>query len=264
MSLPTPYYQSERVTLYHGDCLAILPNIEGVGGLVTDPPYSSGGMVRGDRMASTRAKYQSSDVVTEFPSFTGDNRDQRGFAYWCVLWLAACRDAMHPGSMACVFTDWRQLPSTTDAFQSGGFVWRGIVPWDKVNARPVPGRFRAQAEYMVWGSNGPREMNTKADNVVYGDGVLRVRTPPTADREHATQKPVELLESIIRVACNIGEAVLDPFTGSGTTGVACIKTGRKFIGIEIDEKYCEIAAKRIQQAEREAAEMLPAHTLGVL
>ena len=65
-----------------------------------------------------------------------------------------------------------------------------------------------------------------------------------------------LCERWVRYICPNDGLVLDPFTGSGTTGVACIKTGRRFIGIEIDEKYCEIAAKRIQAAERESAERL--------
>jgi len=145
-----------------GDCLDVLRSMPdaSVDAVVTDPPYSSGGMVRGDRMGTTRDKYQSSDVQTEFESFTGDNRDQRGFAYWCVLWLSECRRVTKPGGMICVFTDWRQLPTTTDAVQGGGWVWRGIVPWDKVQARPMPNRFRAQAEYMVWATNGPRDFST--------------------------------------------------------------------------------------------------------
>ncbi len=136
-------------------------------------------------------------------------------------------------------------------------MWRGLVPWDKVVARPVPGRFRAQAEYIVWGTNGPRDMQVQEDSV-YGNGIISIPTPPTSEREHATQKPVELISRVAEVASPTGGLVLDPFAGSGTTGVACVKTGRRFIGIEIDEKYCEIAAKRIQKAEREQAERLVA------
>lgn len=74
--------------------------------------------------------------------------------------------------------------------------------------------------------------------------------------DHPTQKPVSLMSHLVQQHSYKDDTILDPFTGSGTTGVACIKTGRKFIGIEIDEKYCEIAAKRIQKAEREQAEQL--------
>ena len=232
-----------------GDCLAVLRTIPdgSVTAVVTDPPYSSGGMVRGDRMQSTRQKYQSSDALNEFACFSGDNRDQRGFAYWCALWLSECRRIVQPGGMLCVFSDWRQLPTVTDLVQAGGWVWRGIVPWDKVVARPQPGRFRAQAEYMIWSTNGPREMQQE-DDAVYGDGVIRVRTPPTADRVHSTQKPVELLRKVIEVACPVGGTVLDPFAGSGSTGVACVQNARSFIGIELDEHYAEVARQRLVEA----------------
>lgn len=253
-----PQYSGAGWRLYVGDCLAVLPELPSgaASAIVTDPPYSSGGMVRGDRMASTRVKYQSTDVVTEFADFSGDNRDQRAFAYWCALWLGECRRVVSSGGMLCQFTDWRQLPTTTDAIQSGGWVWRGIVPWDKVVARPMPNRFRSQCEYMVWATNGPRDFDTKGDPT-YGDGVIRITTTPTADREHTTQKPVELIEAILATASNEGDTILDPFVGSGTTGVACIKTGRRFIGIEIDEHYASIAAKRLQRAEADVRNSLP-------
>ena len=235
------------VTLYRGDCLELLKTLPdgSVDAVVTDPPYSSGGMVRGDRMATTRNKYQNAGVQIEHANFSGDNRDQRAFGYWCALWMSELRRIVRPGGMLCVFTDWRQLPSTTDSVQAGGWVWRGIVPWDKVLARPQPGRFRAQAEYMVWATNGPREFSTKNDPV-YGAGVFRVCTPK--DREHSTQKPVELLEEISKVVSPVGSTILDPFMGSGTTGVACVTTGRNVIGIELGSDYFDIAKRRIQHA----------------
>ena len=71
------------------------------------------------------------------------------------LWLTQAYRVLQPGAPACVFTDWRQLPTATDAFQSAGFVWRGVVVWNKTGAaRPVLGRFSNQAEYLVWGSGG--------------------------------------------------------------------------------------------------------------
>lgn len=229
-----------------GDALALLQTIEtaSVDAVITDPPYSSGGLTRGDRMTTTRTKYQSTGVATVFESFTGDNRDQRGFAYWCALWLSECHRITKPGGMIGVFSDWRQLPTVTDLVQSGGWVWRGIVPWDKVVARPVPGRFRAQAEYLVWGTNGPRDMTPEPDSV-YGGGIIRVPTEPTAEREHSTQKPVELLEEIIKVSAPNGGLVVDPFMGSGTTGVACIQQGRRFIGFEKSTQFCEVARRRL-------------------
>lgn len=257
MSLSADWQSDDgSVVLCRGDCLSILPQLEpgSVDAVVTDPPYSSGGMVRGDRMASTRSKYQSSDVLREHANFTGDNRDQRGWTTWMAMWLTYAVRTATPGSIFCLFTDWRQLPATTDAIQAGGLVWRGIVPWDKINARPMPNRFRQQAEFVVWGTNGPRDFSTKGD-VAYHAGLLRGQPPTGDDRIHSTQKPVEVMEELVAVATQ-GGTVLDPFMGSGTTGVACVRTGRRFIGIEISEEYFAIAVKRIQAAIRERQEQL--------
>ncbi len=79
---------------------------------------------------------------------------------------------------------------------------------------------------------------------------------------HPTQKPVALMSYLIETYSGGGGSILDPFTGSGTTGVACIKTGRTFIGIEIDETYCEIAAKRLRRAEADRGELLPMAMMG--
>ena len=232
-------------TLYLGDCLHILPEIEGLGGLITDPPYSSGGMVRGDRMNKTSSKYQTSGAIVQHADFTGDNRDQRAFSYWMALWLSEALRATKPSGMCCLFTDWRQLPSTTDALQSGGWVWRGVAVWDKVNARPFPGRFRSQSEYLVWGTNGGH--NPDPQNSEYLPGVFTIKAPGSNERQHTTQKPTELMEKIIQVVPK-GEIVCDPFMGSGTTGVAAVNTGRPFIGMELSEHYFYIACERIAAA----------------
>lgn len=230
--------------VHTGDFLDLSRSMPGgVDFVCADPPYSSGGMVRGDRMGSTRDKYQQSDVVTEFASFPGDTRDQRSFMLWCTLWLGECLRLSKPGALLCVFTDWRQLPQTTDAVQCGGWVYRGIVPWNKVVARPVADRFRAQCEYVVWGTNGARDQDPAPDSV-YLPGFFEVRTVPTCDREHATQKPVELLQELVRL-CPPGGTVMDPFCGTGTSGVAAVGSGRKFIGAEISEHWSGIARKRI-------------------
>ena len=235
-------------TLYLGDCLEVLPKVELVDAVVTDPPYSSGGMLRGDRMGSTRDKYQSSQVDVEHPEFTGDNRDQRGFHAWAALWLMHALAITKPGGAAVLFSDWRQLPSMTDALQSGGWVWRGIVPWDKVNARPMPNRFRAQCEFAVWGTNGPRDFTM--DGADYHPGILTEKPPGSSEREHTTQKPVGVMSSLCKIA-PVGGLVLDPFMGSGTTGVGAMAVGRRFIGVEKEPRYFDIACRRIEDAQRQ-------------
>jgi len=235
--------------LYLGDCLEILPTLGGVDAVITDPPYSSGGFTRGDRALETSKKYQSAGLQKYHENFSGDNKDQRSWIMWMSIWIGAALRVSNPGAAFCLFTDWRQLPATTDALQSGGAVWRGIAVWDKVHSRPVPDRFRSQAEYIVWGTNGPREHNSRfgADDAAYLPGVFQCMAPTGNERQHSTQKPVRLMKNILGIAKH-GETVLDPFMGSGTTGVACAETGRKFMGIEISEKYFDIACRRIEAA----------------
>lgn len=239
----------DRATLFFGDALEILPTLDQVDAVITDPPYSSGGMTRGDRMLSTRDKYQKSgELVTEHPEFSGDNRDQRGFLAWASLWLMHAMAITAPGGACVLFSDWRQLPTMTDALQAGGWVWRGVLPWDKVNARPIPNRFRAQCEYVVWGSNGPRPMDMRDPSAAYLPGIVTAQAPKT--REHSTQKPVEIMRTLCDIAPR-GGLILDPFLGSGTTGVAALQGGRRFIGIEKDARIFSRACRRIEAAEKQ-------------
>lgn len=237
-----------NATLYLGDSLDMLQRLVpgSVDAVVTDPPYSSGGAFRGDRAADTKTKYLSSSSGNreKTANFGGDNRDQRGFHFWSSLWSAAALRASKPGAPGLFFTDWRQLPISTDYLQAGGWVWRGIVPWAKKTARPQMGRFCAQCEYVVWGSAGPMPIDREVGCL---PGFYEFSYPQ--DREHITQKPVDLMAAMIEI-CPPGSVVLDPFMGSGTTGVACILRDRKFIGCEQSAEYFDVACKRIEDAQR--------------
>lgn len=247
-----PYYADDRVTLYGGDALAILADMPtgGVDAIITDPPYSSGGMVRGDRAGNdVKSKYSGSyGVQPEYCDFTGDNRDQRAYGYWLALWLGEALRITRPGGLCLLFTDWRQLPMTTDAIQSGGWVWRGIVPWAKSSSRPMPGGFQSSCEYVVWGSSGPMERDYV--NGTYAAGFYQANAP--REREHLTQKPLEIMRDMVKVV-PAGGVILDPFMGSGTTGAAAVIEGRRFIGIEMVEHYQRVAERRIRTALGEVA-----------
>lgn len=240
-----PYYADEHVTIFNGEALAVLRELPtgSVDHVVTDPPYSSGGMMRGDRAQAPSVKYQNSDVQVAYDDFSGDNRDQRSHCYWMALWLDECRRVSKPGSICAMFTDWRQLPTATDAIQSGGWVWRGISVWGKSIARPVPNRFSAQCEYVVWGTNGPRDMSD-AKNATYADGMFV--SPPPRNRVHLTQKPVDVMRWVLSFA-KPGDVVLDPFMGSGSTIEAAKQLGCKAIGIELDPQWCKHAHERSAQ-----------------
>lgn len=229
-------------TIYLAECLELLPMLGPVDALVTDPPYSSGGLLRGDRMAGTSAKYQSTEHRGLYAEFSGDNRDQRSFGYWSALWLGAALRIAKPTAPCVLFSDWRQLPSTTDALQAGGWVWRGIAVWDKTEGtRPQKGRYRNQSEYLVWGSNGPMAAEGPC-----APGVFR-HSISAREKQHITAKPVALMADLLRIT-RPGGVILDPFMGSGSTGIACVRTGRQFIGIEIEERYFDIACRRMAEA----------------
>jgi site-specific DNA-methyltransferase (adenine-specific) len=247
----TPYYEDESVTIYCGETLNLLADFapSDIAAVVVDPPYSSGGMFRSDRQADPLNKYrgwsQGDDGKSCKPqslpgSFAGDSRDQRGYFAWCSLWLSQTWRIAKPSAQVFVFTDWRQLPVTTDAAQAGGWTWRGVLVWDKGIGRPMKGRFRNHLEYIVWGSHGA--MPDPDD--VYPSTLLR-HAPPGTEREHITQKPESLIRELLSIAPP--GIVLDPFMGSGTTLRAAKDLNRRAIGIEIEERYCEIAAERCRQ-----------------
>jgi site-specific DNA-methyltransferase (adenine-specific) len=238
-----PYYADDHVTLYLGDALAVLREMPAasVDAVITDPPYSSGGQFRGDRATSTSTKYTRGDVYRA-AEFSGDNRDQRSFGYWCALWLGEALRVAKPGAVLAVATDWRQLPTMTDAIQAGGWVWRGIASWAKDNPRPQLGRPAAACEFFVWGTAGSRAIEGEALPGWWFTKPLRGE-----QRLHQTEKPLEVVRDLVRVAPPQG-VVLDPFAGSSTTGVAALLEGRTYIGVELSQHYAEVSRDRLLAA----------------
>lgn len=234
-----------RAEVIHGEALSTLRDMPdaSVDAVITDPPYSSGGQFRGDRTQGVQTKYVQTGTFVSRPDFAGDNRDQRSFFAWASLWLSECLRVAKPGSPVAVFSDWRQLPTVTDAVQSGGWVWRGIAVWTKPSCRPAMGRFASQAEYIVWGSAGPMPAREDVGCLPgrFEHSVLQ------AEKEHVTGKPISLMRNVVGI-CPPGGIVLDPFCGSGTTGVGAISEGRGFVGIECQLPYVELARRRLSEA----------------
>ena len=247
-----PYYQDNSVTIFNGEALSVLPDIPagGCDVLMTDPPYSSGGAFRGDRAADPATKYrgwsQNSDgsgsrkPTAEYGTFGGDSRDQWSWIRWSVAWASMAMHAVRSNGHVFMFTDWRQLPATTDVLQFGGWTWQGVLVWDKGVGRPNTGRFRNHIEFVVWGTRG----GLKAEEGVYPSALIAVPTVGPGEREHVTQKPVALLSHLLTVLPKGPLTILDPFAGSGSTLVAAKQAGHRAVGVEIEERYCEIAAKR--------------------
>jgi len=235
-----PYFEGSGIKIYHGDALELLPEVEPYDALITDPPYSSGGQYRSDRMRSTVEKYVNSSTQTVRPEFSGDNRDQRAFFAWSTLWLAFAIAHAKPEAHVLVFTDWRQLPTMTDAIQAGGWVWRGIGTWWKPGIRMQRGGLSQSAEYVVWGTNGSwsRENDHSPQNVI--------QCQPVIEKEHIAEKPEPVLRWLVPFA-PLGGLVVDPFLGSGTTLRIAKASGRRGIGFDTDEASCELAAKLLSE-----------------
>lgn len=243
----TPHFQSDGVRLYRGDALRLLDALPpaSVDAVITDPPYCSGGTTAVERARDPREKYCQNGDARGRPSFGGDSRDQRSFIRWCTLWLSLCRDAAKESAYCLVFIDWRQLPAMTDALQAAGWTWRGLAAWDKGRGARAPhkGYLRHQCEYLVWGTNGPVPKATHAGPF---DGCYH-ETVRKSDKFHMTGKPTNLLEQLVQIPPP-GSLILDPFAGSSTTGVACLRQCRRFLGIEQSPNYCDVSATRLMAA----------------
>lgn len=133
----------------------------------------------------------------------------------------------------------------TDALQAAGWTWRGIAVWDKGRGARSPhkGYIRHQCEYVVWATKGPVPRPTHGGpfDGCYHESVRK------KDKHHMTGKPTPLLEQLVQITPP-GGLVLDPFAGSATTGVACLRQGRRFIGFEESAAYCDVSSTRLMAA----------------
>ena len=230
--------------IIHSDVLHVLPTLPDdlFGGIITDPPYASGAATQTGKQQSTGKKYSSMKGDNPFPDFEGDSKDQRSWTHWMAEWLTEARRVCVPGAPICMFIDWRQLPSMTDALQWSGWIWRGILAWDKTNSRPQRGRFRQQAEFVVWGSNGHMPADRAAPVL---PGVFRQAMPSMVKRRHQTEKPLEVMREIVKIV-EPGGIILDPFAGAGTTVLAAHLEGYHAVGIELSPHYAKTAAERLE------------------
>ncbi len=224
-------------TLYLGDCLEILPTLGKVDAVVTDPPYSSGARTSADvvgRGGMSRGKRFAASPLTN------DRMTVTGFT-WMLRYVAAeCYRLLPDGGSFLSFIDWRQYPTLYGVVESVNFRVQTMVVWDKRDMSMGNG-FRNQHELIIHAAKGTPNIADRGT-----PNVLRFKRISVSDL-HPTEKPVSLLSSLVGVVTAANKTVLDPFMGSGTTGAACLKTGRKFVGIEIEPKYFDIACRRIAE-----------------
>lgn len=251
--MPIEHSGGDGWTILHGDAPRIIRSFRpGVfDAVITDPPYASGGWKPSEKNRTTNQKYSSMSRENALPDFDGDQKDQRSWTNWMAQWLSDARKVCKEGAPICLFIDWRQYPSITDALQWAGWIWRGVAVWDKLTCRPQKGRFRQQSEYIVWGSNGPMPVNRPVGCL---PGVFRYANPQ--NRIHVTEKPLQLMRDIVKI-CEPGGRILDPFAGAGTTILAAVREGYEAVGIELNDAYFKLGSDRVRfalEAESEETE----------
>lgn len=209
-------------TLYLGDCMDILPTLPKVDAVITDPPY-------GDVTHKGARSSNSLDVTT----IDFDSIDSKQLADLCAKLVD---QAYRWVVMTC---EWRHAAN----LESSGIPLVRLGVWIKPNGAP---QFTGDRPGTGW--EAVAILHRKGRKRWNGGGHHAVWTVPIEQGQHPTQKPIRLISDWVSAFTDSGETILDPFMGSGTTGVACAQMGRNFIGIEREPKYFEIACKRIEQA----------------
>ena len=236
-----PYYETKLGKLYHGDCLEIMPELEPVDLVLTDPPYSSGAR-QTNQLRARGAMIRNKKFQNAW--FGTDNCSTAGFMFFLRGCGIQSFNLMKPNTHFYMFIDWRNYPILVNVLESAGIRINNMIVWDKEHFG-MGTNYRQQHELVIFGSKGPpKECN-------YHNLPNILKSKRVKQDVHPTEKPVWLLSNFIGMSTLPGEVVIDFFIGSGTTAIACEKLNRRWIGIEISEEYCEIAKQRIINETRQ-------------
>lgn len=261
--LQNPYYKKPGFALYHGDSLDILSKLpeNSVDMVFADPPYnlSNGGFtVHAGRMVSVNK---------------GDWDKSRGFKddyNFHYKWLEACRRVLKPHGTLWVSGTYHSIYQCGHALQSLGYHILNDVAWFKPNASPNLScrYFTASHETLIWArkdkkakhifnydlmKNGSWPEDQLKKPGLQMRSVWAMGTPKPIEKKfgkHPTQKPEDLLKRIVLASTNKSALIVDPFTGSSTTGMAAYLAERHFIGIDTEPKYLDVSIKRFEELDR--------------
>jgi site-specific DNA-methyltransferase (adenine-specific) len=254
-----PFYQSENAVIINNDCLEVLQHIpeNSIDMIFADPPYllsNNGFTCQNGKMASVnKGKWDKSSGFETDTLFHNE-------------WIAACRRILKPEGTIWVSGTYHSIYQCGYLLQKNNFHFLNDIAWFKPNASPnLSCRFfTASHETLIWARKDEKAKHTfnyeEMKNGIFPEDKLKkentqmrsvwsIPKPGTGEKEkgkHPTQKPLDLLKRIVIASTKENDVILDPFCGSGTTGLACKEIGnRYFIGIEIEEKYCELAKERL-------------------
>lgn len=223
-----PYYEHAGITIYHGDCREILHDLEPVDLLLTDPPYG--------------VRWRSNYRQERFEAIEGDMSVEAA-CEGVRLCLKVLRDGRHAYVFGKFDFTALHVSSPVELIWDKGAMTTGdlSIPWGKQHE---PIQFFVHQTSTAHRDAGKGALSARLRR----GSVLKVpRVNGNGRDEHPTEKPVLLLRYLIEASSCIGETILDPFCGVGTTLQAAKIEDRSAIGIEIEERYCEIAAKRLSQ-----------------
>lgn len=238
----TPYYQNENVTLYHGDCREVLPTLERVDHVITDPPYSeyvhSKSRAGGRELGETGflADY-SRTVDFGFDSLTPE-----------LMHNVAGNIARLTLRWSLVFSDVESTHRWREMIVCAGLDYVRTGAWHKLAATPQFTGDRPAVAFeaiTICHAPGRKRWNGGGRHGLWAHSIVQNRANAAPVRWHPTQKPQPLFEELVSDFTDPNDLILDPFAGSGTTLVAAQNLGRRAIGIELEEKWCEVAAKRL-------------------
>lgn len=226
------------IDLRCGDCLEIMKDIpnESIDLIVTDPPYRtiSGG-------------HNTPKWISGYGSSVLYKNDGKIFKHNNINhydWLKESYRVLKKGSHIYIMTNLLNLFMLKEIAEKIGFKLHNLLVWEK-NTCNANRWYMKNCEYILF----MRKEKAKSINNASSKTVHKYNNI-VGNKLHPTEKPVELMELYVKNSSNENDIVLDPFMGSGSTGVACINTNRNFIGIELDKKYYKIACERIHNIER--------------
>jgi len=252
-----PYFEDAKhhLVLFKDDCFNILPQLpeNSVDMIFADPPYflSNGGFTchAGKKVSVNKGKWDVSKGLEETYIFT-----QR--------WLRECQRVLTPNGTIWVSGTSHIIYTVGSAMQSLGYKILNDIAWFKVNPPPNLScrYFTHSTETILWAAKNKDsrhhfnyELMKKMNNNKQMLSLWSIKAPGSSEKiygKHPTQKPLELLNRIVLASTNPGDIVLDPFTGSSTTGVAAAGEERQFIGIELEEEYLRTSIKRLKDLEK--------------
>ena len=237
MSLPTPYYESSSASIWLGDCREILPCIHGYQHVITDPPFASAVY---QRMDISNHQYSSRAMVHPNHGAVGSADG--------LYEVVANELGENLQRWALIFSDVESLHLWREALVSAGLRYVRTGAWVKTDPMPQFSGDRPGVGFeplTIAHAPGKMWWNAGGLPAVWRHGIVKGMASERLN--HPCQKPLGLMETLISQFTDRGDSIIDPFCGTGTTLRAAKNLGRRAIGIEIEERYAELAAKRLEQ-----------------